>query len=107
MTIIHGVLAAAVAVEREGANGQIIFFVQMLAIFMILYWVMIRPGQREQRRLRERIAAIKKGDEVVTAGGIVGTIVHVDEDKVTIRSDESRFKLERGRIAHVVTATED
>jgi preprotein translocase subunit YajC len=50
------------------------------------------------------LSAVKKGDEVVTAGGIIGTVVHAEEDRLTIRSGEStRLVVERGRIARVIS----
>jgi preprotein translocase subunit YajC len=49
---------------------------------------------------------IKKGDEVVTSGGVIGTVVHVQEDRVTIKSAEStRLVIQRARIAQVLAGT--
>lgn len=101
--IYSGVLLAALAVERQGANGTIIFFVQMILIFAVFYWLMIRPQRKEQQRLQERISAIQKGDEVVTAGGIVGKIKHVEDSRVTLTSGDSSLVVERSRIVQVLT----
>lgn len=101
--ISSGVLLAALAVERQGANGQIVFFVQMILIFLVFYWLMIRPQRKEQQRLQERINAIKKGDEVITAGGIVGRVKHVEDARVTVSSGESILVIERSRIVQVLT----
>jgi preprotein translocase subunit YajC len=80
----------------------------------ILYFVFLRPQQMQKRRHEESIMAIKKGDEIVTAGGIVGDVIHIKalgtdgastlEDRVTIRSGESKLVVERGRIARVMLA---
>ncbi len=53
----------------------------MVAIFAIFYFIMLRPQQKERKRQAEWLASIKKGDDVVTQSGIVGT-VHLVEDKV-------------------------
>lgn len=95
---------AAFGVPREGANGTLIFLIQMGAIFAIFYFLLIRPQRKEQQRHQELIRQVKKGDSVVTAGGIIGTVVHAQEDRVTIKTDEStRVVVERARIARVET----
>lgn len=82
------------------------------AIFLIFYLVLLRPQQQQRKRHEQSIKAVKKGDEVVTAGGIIGEIIHIktgpdgaatDNDRITIKSDQSRFVVERGRIARVIT----
>ena len=91
---------------------------QVVAIFAIFYFVMIRPQQKQRKQHEERLRNLKRGDEVVTAGGIVGEVVHIAEtpratasrptmdDRITIKSGESRLIVERGRIARVLTAAE-
>ncbi len=82
------------------------------AIFLIFYLVLLRPQQQQRKKHDQSIKAVKKGDEIVTAGGIVGEIVHIktaadggasDTDRITIRSAESRLVIERGRIARIIT----
>ena len=84
------------------------------AIFAIFYFILIRPGQKQRKALEAMIKQVKKGDEIVTAGGIVGEVIHIreasteksdvripNEDRITIKSGESRLVIERGRIARV------
>jgi preprotein translocase subunit YajC len=78
----------------------------MAIIFAIIYFLMIRPKVRQERRHREQIAQLKKGDEVVTAGGVVGEVIHIKDDRVTIKSGESRFVVMRDRIADIPSMTE-
>ena len=93
---------AIFGVPREGANGTIIFMVQMVAIFAIFYLLLIRPQRKEQERHKEMIRGVKKGDEVVTSGGIIGTVVHAQEDRVTLKTGENtRIVVERARIARL------
>ena len=77
----------------------------MAIIFAIIYFLMIRPKVRQERRHREQIAQLKKGDEVVTAGGVVGEVIHIKDDRVTIKSGESRFVVMRDRIADIPSMT--
>jgi preprotein translocase subunit YajC len=84
------------------------------SMFAIIYLMILRPQQREKKKHEEAVMAIKKGDELVTAGGLVGEVVHVKTmgtdgaptlaDRVTIRSGESRVVVERGRIARVASS---
>ena len=85
----------------SAGGGMTIFLVQMLAIIAIFYFLIIRPKVQQEKKHRERLEQIRKGDEVVTAGGIVGEVVHMKDDKLTIKSGESRLVVQRGRIAEV------
>jgi preprotein translocase subunit YajC len=101
-----------------GAGTLTPFIIQIAAIFGIFYFLLIRPQQKQKRKHEEALRAIKRGDQIVTTGGIVGEVIHVREtvnpdgttarpleDHVTIKSAESRMIIERGRIARIVTGT--
>lgn len=92
------------AQEQRGSGGTFFLF-QMAIIFAIIYFLMIRPKVKQERRHREQIAQLKKGDEVVTAGGVVGEVIHIKDDRVTIKSGESRFVVMRDRIADIPSMT--
>jgi preprotein translocase subunit YajC len=100
------------AAPARGTNPMLPLLIQMGAIFAIFYFLMIRPQQKQRRQHEERLRNLRKGDSVVTAGGLVGEVVHIKEaggddakkameDHVTIKSGESRVVIERGRIARV------
>ena len=97
MTYLGLILGA----PREGANGSTVFIIQMVAIFAIFYFLLIRPQRAAQKRHQQMLTELKKGDEVVTEGGIVGSVVHIAEDQVTVKSGESRIVVMRGKIARV------
>ena len=81
------------------------FWVMMIAIFVIFYFFMIRPQQKKQKELQAQRDAIKKGDKVVTAGGIYGTIKEVKETTFLIEiSKEVVIKIDK---ASVFVAAED
>jgi preprotein translocase subunit YajC len=82
-------------------RGLWIFLFQMGAFIAIIYFLMIRPKVQQERKHRERLSQIKKGDEVVTVGGIVGEVVHMKDDRMTIKTGESRVVIMRDRIADV------
>ena len=78
-----------------------VFLIQMVAIFAIFYFLLIRPQRQAQKRHQEMLGQLKKGDDVITEGGIVGTVVHIADDNVTIKSGDTRIVVLRGKIARV------
>lgn len=99
-------MLAFLAVPREGGNASMILLLQFVAIGFIFYFLLIRPQRKEQQRHREMIEQLKKGDEIITAGGIIGTVVHAQEDRITIKTGENtRLVVQRGRVAQVLTGT--
>ena len=111
------ILPALLALQTGGGGlGSLSpFLVQVILILGIFYFFLIRPQQQQKRKHEALLRAIKRGDRVVTFGGIVGEVVHIKEtivtegatarpmdDEVTIRSAESRLVVERGKIARIV-----
>lgn len=80
-----------------------IFFVQMLAIVAIFYFLIIRPKVQQDKKHREKLATIKRGDRVVTVGGIIGEVVHLKDDQITLKSGESRLVVQRDRVADILS----
>ena len=79
-----------------------IFMVQMMLIFAIFYFLLIRPQTKERERHEAMLQGIKKGDDIVTNGGIIGKVVHVDGTELTIKTgDNTRITVDRGRVAVV------
>ncbi|MBO5816693.1 MAG: preprotein translocase subunit YajC [Paludibacteraceae bacterium] len=93
-------LQAAPAASTTGAqqNGWS-FWVMMIAIFVIFYFFMIRPQQKKQKELQAQRNAIKKGDKVVTAGGIYGIIKDVNETTFMMEiSKDVVIKVDKGSV---------
>ena len=81
------------------------FFLNMTAVVLIFYFLLIRPQRKERERQKEMIAAIAKGDEIVTNGGIIGTVIRAEEDRLIIKTGgESKITLERSHVARKVSA---
>ncbi len=90
---------------RQGASGTVVFFLNMTAVVLIFYFLLIRPQRKERERQKEMIAAIAKGDEIVTNGGIIGTVIRAEEDRLIIKTGgESKITLERSHVARKVSA---
>ena len=92
--------------DQGGAGGggmDYSFFIVIIITFGILYFLVMRPQQKEQARHREMIKNLRKGDEVVTVGGLYGKVIEIEETTVDLKIAEgTKVKLERGRIARVV-----
>lgn len=88
------------ALQTQGGAG-VALVIQLVLIIGIMYFLFILPQRREQKRHRELLAALKPGDQVVTMGGLVGDIVHLKEDMVTLKSGDARVVVERARIARL------
>jgi preprotein translocase subunit YajC len=83
------------------------FFLVLLAMFAFLYFLLIRPQRAQQRKHAEMLGALKPGDEVLTAGGIYGEVVQLDEERVMLEIDEDvRVAVARRSIASVVPPEE-
>lgn len=85
MNILTFFLQAAPAGQAQG--GSLSFILMMVLIFAVMWLFMIRPQRKQQKELQEFRSALKKGDKVVTVGGIYGEIVEVSEKTVLIKVD--------------------
>ena len=114
MSPIVPLFAQAAAAAPSNALPQIV--IQIGLIVMIFYFLMIRPQQKQRKQQENSLFALRKGDEVVTVGGVVGEIIHIKEslkdgapaktleDRITIKSGESRLVIHRGRVHQVIKA---
>jgi preprotein translocase subunit YajC len=83
------------------------FFLVLLAMFVFLYFLIIRPQRQQQRRHAEMLNELKVGDEVITSGGIYGEVVQLDTERVMLEIDEDvRVAVARRSIASVVPPEE-
>lgn len=111
MTIAYAALAL-LQVPGNGFLGPVFMYG---AIFAIFYFILIRPQSKQRKEHDALIRAVKKGDEVVTAGGVIGEVIHIKEsakgdgspaasleDRITIKSGDSRLLIERGKIARII-----
>jgi preprotein translocase subunit YajC len=87
-----------VALQGAGSPG-LVMLINISAFVLILYFLLIRPQRKMAQRHKEMITALQRGDDVVTEGGIIGTIVHLTEDRVTLKTGDTRIVVARGKIA--------
>jgi len=87
----------AYAAPQAGAAdaNPIISFLPFVLLMLIFYFLLIRPQQKRQRETSKMIEALKKGDRVVTAGGLIGTVVGVQSDYLVLKlGDNDQAKVE-------------
>ena len=113
-----GIWSAVLALQASGAGGSLTpLLFQFGLIFLIFYFLIIRPQQKQRKSHEEALRNLKRGDRVVTTGGIIADVIHIKEsskdgkpatsmdDEVTVKSGESRLIVERGKIAKIVSPT--
>lgn len=109
MTIVRMLISAAAAVLATTANawaagadaqGGFAQLVPLILIMVIFWFLLIRPQQKRVKEHRNMIEAIKKGDKVVTSGGIIGTVTDIKDNVVKVEiADNVRVQVKRDTIA--------
>ena len=100
-------LIATAHAQTGGAPAAFDFvsLMPLVLIFVVFYFLLIRPQQKKMKQHREMIASLKRGDKVLTSGGIIGTIVKVEEEEgvllVEIAKDV-RVRIARGTVSDLV-----
>ena len=78
------IISPAFAQSVGGADGGMLGFLPIILMFVLLYFLMIRPQMKRAKETKAMVEALQKGDEVITAGGVVGRIVKLGEQYVTL-----------------------
>ena len=105
-------LASLALLQFPAGNAMVAPLLMYGGIFAIFYFLLIRPQQQQRKKHEMAILELKKGDRIVTAGGLIGEVQHIKsgasaspEDEVTIKSGESRLIIERGRVAKIASSS--
>jgi preprotein translocase subunit YajC len=83
------------------SQGGMVLMLQIAAIVGVMYFLFLRPQTKARKQAEAMLAALKKGDEVMTAGGIVGKVRDIREAKITVESGGSTLVVDRSRIIRV------
>jgi len=95
-------LAADTAPTRPDVN-PLMQFMPFILIFVIFYFVLIRPQKKRQAQMREQMNSLKSGDKVITAGGIHGLVTNVKDKSVTLKvADNVKIEFEKASITTVI-----
>jgi preprotein translocase subunit YajC len=85
----------------QPAQSPIPMMVSMGLLFVIFYFVLIRPQQKKAKQQAEMLKTVKSGDKIVTTSGIIATIITVKEDSLSIRSADAKFEITKGAVAEI------
>jgi preprotein translocase subunit YajC len=97
-------ISTAYAQSAGGVPGgdMLIQIAPLVLIFVVFYFLLIRPQQRKLKEHRDMVAAVRRGDVVVTAGGIIGKVAKVDDQELTIEiADGVRVRIVRSTVSDV------
>ena len=83
--------SAAAAGQAQGNSAS--FWIMIIAIFLVMWLFMIRPQRKQQKELEKFRSGLQKGDKVITAGGIYGTVVEVQENRSVLIKVDGEVKL--------------
>ena len=102
--ILMSMVQAAPSAGSGGAAGLLIGIAPWLLIFVIFYLLMIRPQQQRVKQHQAAIAAVRKGDEVITGGGIRGRVSKVSDDEVEVEIAQGvKVRVVKSTISQVLT----
>ena len=100
-----GDIAYAQSLPGIGGPGPVMTLLPFILIFVIMYFLVIRPQQKKSKEHQEMLNKLKKNDEVMTSGGIYGKVVALAENVVTLEvAPNVRIRVHRPQISAVVTA---
>lgn len=87
---------------NDQGSGLMSTMIMFALIFLIFYFMIIRPNQKKQKERRNMLEALKKGDKIIISGGIHGTIVGIEEKIVLVQiADNTKVKVDRGSVSGV------
>jgi preprotein translocase subunit YajC len=93
----------AIMASPEGQTSLMPMIIMWTAIIAIFYFLLIRPQKKAQQRHQALVQGLKKGDEVMTDGGIIGQVIHLKDDRVLLRTGtDTRIEVARVKIARVI-----
>lgn len=89
------------APTQNAGGGLAILLFQFGAIILIFYFLLIRPQSQARKKHAALLAGLKKGDDITTAGGIIGKVREIKDDRITIESGTATLVVERSRIVRI------
>jgi preprotein translocase subunit YajC len=101
--LISNAYAMGMGGAAEGGAAGFASFIPLVLMFVIFYFLLIRPQQKRSKEHRSLIANLKKGDRIITSGGLHGRVTGMDEVTLTVEiADKVRVKINRSNVAGVI-----
>ena len=115
MNFFSGMLAEATTAAAPAAPGaatapppdKLMQFAPMILLVVVFYFILIRPQQQRAKAQQKLLAALKAGDRVVTASGIIGTVITVKDKQVSLRSADAKFEITKASVTEILPASSE
>jgi len=92
--------------QGNGMTGLVSSLLPFVLIILVFYFLILRPQQKKQKARQRLLESVKKGDKVITSGGIHGTVEGVEDKTVLVKiSDNTKVKMDRSAISAIVGLT--
>ncbi len=102
--LISPAYAQAAGAAPGGGLASIVSFLPLVLVFIVFYFLMIRPQQKRMKKLQQSVEAVKKNDSVITAGGVVGKVTKVEENFVEVEiAPTVRIRVVKSTISEVTS----
>ena len=90
--------------SASGESNPMAMFLPLILIFVVFYFFIIRPQKKKETQRKQMISAVRKGDKVITLGGVHGAVTQVDDTSVLVQADTNvKLRVEKSAIASVDT----
>ena len=100
-------ISPAYAQAADGGMGGFGSLLPLVLIFVVFYFLLIRPQQKKAKEHRAMLGVLRRGDRIVTSGGLIGKITRVNENELTVEiADDVRVRVARGMVSYVLAKTE-
>lgn len=101
----YGMPSGTTGGQGAGGGSPMSLIFMIIAIFAVMYFLMIRPQQRQKRQHQDMLSQLSKGDKIVTAGGIHGTVAGIRDNTVIVKiADNVKIEINRSSISQVVSS---
>lgn len=102
---MHQLLVFAQVSSGTNASALLAALFPFILMFIVLYFLLLRPQKKQEEQRRKLIESVKKGDKIITIGGIYGTVVSAKEDELIVRIDPTKdvcVKFTRSAVSRVI-----
>lgn len=87
--------------QGQTPSSPFVSLVPLILLFVIFYFILIRPQQKKAKEQAQMLKTVKSGDKITTSSGIIATVITVKDDSVTVRSADAKFEITKGAIAEI------
>jgi preprotein translocase subunit YajC len=102
LNFFSGILAQATTPAAGPQPNPFMSIAPMILLVVVFYFILIRPQQQRAKQQAKLISALKAGDKVVTAAGLIGTVITVKDKTVSLRSGDAKFEVTKASVTEII-----